>query len=80
MKNDFKFRKIKNKKTFLNDDAFFSGVSGMDRIFVGWLGNFFNVFNEFALLFWPNVFRVITGPNFIFALPLLLSYTFIFAI
>lgn len=49
----------------------FSGVSGMDRVLVGCCGgNRFSVFNELALLF-ESVFRVITGPNLMFALPLL---------
>lgn len=44
----------------------------MERVLVGGCcgGNRFSVFNELALLF-DSVFRVITGPSLMFALPLL---------
>lgn len=56
----------------------------MERVLAGCCGgNRFSVFNELALLC-DNVLRVITGPNLIFALPLLprdlLSPTLKFAI
>lgn len=48
----------------------FSGVIGIERVFNGCGGNLLFVFRELAL-FCAIVFRVIIGPNLIFALRLL---------
>lgn len=57
-----------------HDDSFFlpavdfSGVIGIERVLAACCGgNRCNVFNELALLC-DSVLRVITGPNFMFAL------------
>lgn len=54
--------------TFLWFNDGFSGVNGIERIFVVVGGNRLSVFNELALLC-VIVFLVITGANLIFALP-----------
>lgn len=59
------------EESLLWPNCVFSGVIGMERVFVACGGNRFSVFSELALLC-DNVFRVMTGPNLIFALPFLL--------
>lgn len=55
------------EETFFWLDDDFSGVSGIERTFIGCGGKRLIVFNEFALLC-VIVFLVITGANLIFAL------------